>query len=245
MRTRVRAPGVRRTASRTSSSTDTGRPASVATRACRLCAKSSSPRIADSVTAATSAARPGVLGQQLDDLVLDERGVDVHDDEAAAAAGQPGRGDGDVGADLVRHHGQVLAQVADVGARDVELDGRDGVARQPPDAVDVGAVLGDRGSDGRHVVRLEGGAHHHDRGPAGAPRGVVTAPGDEVDPHPQPRPGAGQPVDEHVLVAAGGEQHRQGEVAAHDDLLEVEHVGADGRGRVEQRLGHARAGRGR
>ena len=180
-----------------------------------------------------------VLGQQLDDLVLDEGGVDVHHHEAATAAGEPGGGHGDVGPDPVRHHGEVLAQVADVGARDVELDGGDGIARQPPDAVDVGAVLGDGGRHGRHVVRLERGAHHHDGGPAGAPGRVVTAPGDQVDPHPQPRPRAGQPVDEHVLVEARGEQHRQREVASHDDLLEVEHVGADGRGRVEQHLGHA------
>ena len=158
---------------------------------------------------------------------------------------RPGRGDGDVGADLVRHHREVVAQVADVGPRDVELDGRHRVARQPPDAVDVGAVVGDRGGDGGHVVRLERGAHDDDRGPPGAPRGVVTVADLEVDPHPEPRAGAGQPVDEHVLVAAGGEQHRQRQVAAHDDLLEVEHVGADGRGRLEQRLGHPRAGRGR
>ena len=181
----------------------------------------------------------GVLGEQLDDLVLDQRGVDVHHDEPTAAAGQAGRGHGDVGTDLVGHHGEVLPQVPDVGARHVELDGGHGVAREPPDAVDVGAVVGDRGGDGRHVVGLERGAHQHDRGPAGAARSVVTVADLEVDPHPEGRAGAGQPVDEHVLVAPGGQQHRQGEVSAHDDLLEVEHLGPDRRRRLEQRLGHA------
>ena len=58
VRTSVRAPGVRRTCARTWSSTDAGRPASSATRSCRLSAKSSSPRMARSVTAVTSASRP-------------------------------------------------------------------------------------------------------------------------------------------------------------------------------------------
>ena len=91
----------------------------------------------------------------------------------------------------VRHQREVVAQVGDVGPRDVELDGRHRVARQPADAVDVGAVVGDRGGDGGDVVRLEGGAHDDDGGPAGAARGVVTAAHLEVDPHPESprRPG--------------------------------------------------------
>ena len=213
VRTSVRAPGVRRTASRTSSSTDSGRPASVATRACRLCAKSSSPRIAESVTAATSAARPACVGEELDDLVLDEGGVHVHDDEPAPAPRQPGRGHRDVGAHGVRDQGEVVAQVGDVGARDVELHGRHGVARQAADAVDVRPVLGDRGRHRRDLVRLERSAHDDDGGPAGPARGVVTATDLEVHPHPHALAGPDQPVDEDVLVTARREQDREGEVA--------------------------------
>ena len=240
MRTRVRAPGVRRTASRTSSSTVAGSPARVATRACRLLREvelAAHRRLGDGGHLGGPAR---VLGEQLDDLVLDERGVDVHHDQPPAAAGQPRRGDRDVGADLVGDQREVVAQVADVGARDVELDGRHGVAGQPPDAVDVGAVVGDRGRDGGDVVGLERRTHDDDGRAAGAARRVVAAPGLEVDAHPEPLAGPGEPVDEHVLVAAGGEQHRQRQVAADDDLLEVEHLGADGRGRLEQRLGHPR-----
>ncbi len=46
-------------------------------------------------------------------------------------------------------------QAREVGARDVELDGRHGPARQAADAVDVGPVLGDRPGDGRDVPGLQ------------------------------------------------------------------------------------------
>ena len=46
--------------------------------------------MACSVTAATSGLAAGVGGEQLDDLVLDEGGVDVHDDQAPSAAGEAG-----------------------------------------------------------------------------------------------------------------------------------------------------------
>jgi hypothetical protein len=52
------APGVTRMRAPTAACTDDGSPASVATRERRLSAKSSSPRIARSVTAATSSSEP-------------------------------------------------------------------------------------------------------------------------------------------------------------------------------------------
>jgi hypothetical protein len=58
VRTKVRAPGVSRTASPTRSSTSAGVPASIATRSVSEAVKSSSPRIARSVMPATSAAQP-------------------------------------------------------------------------------------------------------------------------------------------------------------------------------------------
>ena len=180
-----------------------------------------------------------MLGEQLDDLLLDEGRVDVHDDEAAAAAGQAGRGHGDVDADSVRPPARGRARRSATSAPgDVELDGRHGVARQPPDAVDVGAVVGDRRGDGGDVVRSSG-APMTTTAARPVRRGALSPrPTSRSTRIPSGRPGPGQPVDEHVLVAARGEQHRQREVAAHDDLLDVEHLGADGRGRLEQRLGH-------
>ena len=85
---------------------------------------------------------------------------------------------------------------------------------------------------------LEGRCHDDDGGPAGPSRGVVAATHLEVDPHVERLADAHQPVDEHVLVMVGGEEHREGEVVADDDLLEVEHRGADAVSRVEERHGH-------
>ena len=64
---------------------------------------------------------------------------------------------------------------------------------------------------------------------------------DEPDAHPHRLAGLAQPVGEDVLVLGRAEQHREGEVAADDDLLEVEHLGADGGGGLEDGLGHAGA----
>ena len=101
--------------------------------------------------------------------------------------------------------------------------------------------VGDRPGHGRDVPRLERGAHDDDGRPAGAPRGVVAVAAVEADAHPHRLAGPGQPVGEDVLVLGRAEQHRQGEVPADDDLLEVEHLGADGGGGLEDGLGHAGA----
>ena len=95
----VRAPGVSSISPPTSSMTDASRPASVATRWCSDWAKSISPRIAASVTARTLSSTPGVGGEHLDDLALDQRRVDVEDDQPLRAPGQTGAFDGDVHAD--------------------------------------------------------------------------------------------------------------------------------------------------
>ena len=154
---------------------------------------------------------------------------------------EPGGGHRDVGSHGVRDQREVVAQVGDVGARDVELHGRHRVARQAADAVDVRTVLGDRGSHGRDLVRLERSPHDDDRRPAGPARGVVTATDLEVHPHPHALAGPDEAVDEDVLVAARREQDGEGEVAPDDDLLEVEDLRTDRRGRLEQRLRDARA----
>ena len=52
----------------------------------------------------------GVGRQQLDDLVLDQRGVDVHDHQAATAPGQAGGRHGDVDPVHARLQGELAAQ---------------------------------------------------------------------------------------------------------------------------------------
>ena len=127
-------------------------------------------------------------------------------DEPPTAAGQARRGDGDVDAHRVRDQREVGAQVADVGTGDVELDGRHRVAREPPDAVDVGAVLGDRGRRRRRPGASRSGAPmHDDRGPPGARAARCHRwPTSRSTRMPEPVGRPRQPVDEHVLVAAGG-----------------------------------------
>ena len=85
------ARGHRDRARPTSSNTDTGRPARVATRARRLSSKSSSPFIARTVISRDLGVRARGIGEQLDHLVLDERRVDVEDDEEARHAPAYGR----------------------------------------------------------------------------------------------------------------------------------------------------------
>ena len=94
----MRAPGVSSRLAPTSSRIDAGSPASTATRRRSDAAKSSSPRIAASVTARTSASAvgPGPGREHLDHLALHERGVDVEDDQPLAPPGEPRALDGDV-----------------------------------------------------------------------------------------------------------------------------------------------------
>ena len=64
---------------RTLSTTDASSPASSATRACSDCSKSSSPRIAGRRDLGDLVLAARVRREELDHLVLDERGVHVHD----------------------------------------------------------------------------------------------------------------------------------------------------------------------
>ena len=81
MRTKVRAPGVSRSASRTASTSHTGSPASSATRSRSDSAKSISPAIARSVIATTCSLTPARAASTSMRLVLDQRRVDVEHDQ--------------------------------------------------------------------------------------------------------------------------------------------------------------------
>jgi hypothetical protein len=95
---------------------------------------------------------PGPRGQQVDDLVADERRVDVHDDEPHRAPAQAAPLDGHVDLLLGRLAGPRHPQRRRVRAGDVHLDAGHGVLRQPGDPVDVGPAGRDparHGGDGR------------------------------------------------------------------------------------------------
>ena len=102
----------------------------------------------------------GVRGEHLDDLALDQRGVDVHHDQPHAAAEQVRGLDGDVDALAGGLLDQRRPQPVGVGAGDVQVDRGDRVARHPLDPVDVGARVGDPAGDRGHRRRLERGADH-------------------------------------------------------------------------------------
>ena len=143
--TSVRAPGVSRTAARTLSTTDAraARPAARPARA-GYCAKSSSPRIAALRHLGDLVRAAGVRGEQLDHLVLDQRGVDVHDDQPAPAAGQPGgrrprrRPRGPPPPAPARGAASSTSSTPETSNSTV----RHRVPRQPADPVDVGAAGG-------------------------------------------------------------------------------------------------------
>ena len=183
--------------------------------------------------------RAGVPGQQVDHLVLDQGGVHVHDHQPATAAGQSGRGDGDVDPANGRLECELGAQGRQVSARDVELDRGDRVSRQPPDPVDVGAVRRDPCGDCRNRAGQQRRTDDdHDSSPTAARR-VVPAAGLDGDLHAQRGGNADDHVAQTVVLGSGGQQQGQGQMPAHDDLFEIEDLGPHIGDGVEQRARHA------
>jgi hypothetical protein len=103
--------------------------------------------MAATVTAATSSAQPALGGEQLDGLVLQQRGVDVHHDQPHGAAVQAGPLHRDVNAELDRLPRQRGAQSHRIGAGNFKFDAGNGAARESPDLVDVRALGGDAARD--------------------------------------------------------------------------------------------------
>src|SRR5690606_32095795 len=174
----------------------------------------------------------GVLGEQLDDLALDQRGVDVHHDQVLGAALQAGGLQGDV--DLLggRLGGEVAAEPLRVGAGDLQLDGGDRVAGQPLDPLDVGAGAGDRGGDRAQRARAQRVGQHGDVQPAVGDRGDPVVAGRELGLHLQVDggllDGAADLFEDAVPADAGGDALVHGEQGAEDqppsdhDLVQVD-----------------------
>ena len=245
MRSVVRAPGVSSICSPTSSSTSAGRPASVATRRCSDSAKSSSPRIAASVTSATAASAPDPGGQHLDDLALDQCRVDVKDDEPLGPSRQAVvlERDVDTLVDRDPRHRRLQPLVNPVRRhRHPQLQTRYGIVGDAADEVDVDAERGHFA--GHHAERLGGDRPaQHDDGVGGRlahHRQRVAA----LDRHVE-----ADTVDGglHLVAQLGpaghfrrtGHQDAQRQAAADDDLFDVEELDLVPRQHLEQRRRHA------
>jgi hypothetical protein len=178
----------------------------------------------------------GVRGEELDDLVLDERGVHVHDDEALGPPVQPRRDHRDIDAQGRRLGHQGGPQRLRLRTGHGELDGRHGVLGQPEDTVDVAAGPGDPGGDrGRRLSGERMPEHGHQR-PAVPARPVVAETGDDLglQPH-RVRPA----VHRGPQVALQTGRRMRHERAQHypatgDDLLDVDHVDRVGGEGVEE-----------
>ena len=82
----------------------------------------------------------GPVGEQVDDLVLDQRRVDVHHDQPHRPPVEAGPLHRHVHPAVDGHLGERVPQRHRVGPRHVELDAGHRVAGQPGDPVDVGAA---------------------------------------------------------------------------------------------------------
>ena len=179
------------------------------------------------------AARVG--GDHLDDLALDEGGVDVHDDEPHRAPQQAGRLYGDVDALGGGLDGEQRAQHLGLHARDGQVDGGDGIAGHPLDAVDVGAAVRDPAGDGRHRRRPERGAQHGDVRATRAALPVVADAAVDLDLHAQRGRGLLDGVAQLLPVPRRGDEDPEDEPAAQHDLLDVDDLDAGGRQGREHR----------
>ena len=95
----------------------------------------------------------GLVGQQLDGLVLDEGGVDVEHHQPVGPAAQPLVVDGHVARQVVGPGQQGGLDAGPVGPADRQLVGHHRVTGQADDPVDVAAVGGHHGGDGAELGR--------------------------------------------------------------------------------------------
>ena len=164
----------------------------------------------------------GPLGEHLDDLALDQGGVDVHDDQPQPVTQQVGRLHGDVDLVAGRLLGQQQPQPLLVDTGDVQVDRGDGVARHPLDPVDVAADVGDPARHRRDRRSAQRVTEDGDEAATRAATRVVAVALVEGDLHPQ-RLGLLHQRPLEVLEPAGGvDQHTEDQPPAHHDLLDVD-----------------------
>ncbi len=168
---------------------------------------------------------PGTHREQVDGLAVDQRGVDVHHDQAHGAPVQAAALHRDVDALLGGLAGKGRAQRRRVGPGDVELDAGHRPVRQPGDPVDVRAAGGDPPGDGPDRGRGQLAAEHRDMQAAAAAGWLGRA---SCDLRVQAQVGRHRghlTVDRgQVGGAAAGQQHAEHQAPPDHDLLDVEHA---------------------
>ena len=168
----------------------------------------------------------GVGGEHLDDLALDEGGVDVHHDQPDAAAVEGVALHGEVDALPDGLDREERSQGLGRRAGDVQLDGGDGVARHPLDLVDVGARVGDPARDRGHRRGLERVADDRDVGALAAPAAVVARAAVHLDAHVEVGGGALDGVAQLLPVPRRGDEDAEHQPTSEHDLLDVEDLDA-------------------
>lgn len=103
--------------------------------------------------------------------------------------------------------------------------------------VDVGAVVTDTGGHERDGIGPQGGTEHHHSGSSVSRARVVVGAGGHLEGQAQPVRGHRGRIAQRLDLGADAQHQGQGEVAVHDDLLDVEHLGPDARDGSEQGAG--------
>ena len=175
------------------------------------------------------AARLG--GEQLDGLVLQQRGVDVHHDQPHGPPVQPAALHGHVDAEPDGFLRERRAQRHRVRAGDVEFDAGHRPVREPSDPVDVRPVGGDPAGDGREHGRRQRAAQDGDVQAAAAARRPLHGAHGDLHLHAQVGRQLGDlPVHRgEVGRGAAGQQDAEDQASPDNDLLHVEDAQLVGR----------------
>lgn len=234
VRMKVRAPGVNRMRSATSSRAVSGKSFSSSTRLRSESPKSISPAIARAVRSPASSA-PGCGRKQIDDLVLDQSRVDIHHHESFGAAGDTLGLNGDI--DVVRRgrleKGSTHRRV--VAAANCELITHHRIAGKPLDGVDVAAGVGDGPGNSAKCLRGDPGPDHRDS-KAAPDRDRNVRHRFEIGAE-SVFPGVMENVAHCRLVVGLGDEHVETQAVSDDDLLDVVELTSAGAEEVHEPRG--------
>ena len=158
-------------------------------------------------------------GEEIYDLLLDQRRVDVHDHHPLASTFQTVALDGDVDRALRRRSHQVLSHAVEIPVADQELIAHHRVAGKAVDAVDVPSGVGNRGGDRAEVFGADTHTYHcHHRHRAGRGRGVVDLLELDIE---AALPSEEEKISDRGPLAGDSDEHIEGETPTDDNLLDV------------------------
>ena len=186
---------------------------------------------------------PILGGEKVDDLVLDESQIDVHDDEPLTPAVKAGMLDRDIHSERCSDLGQLPPQIGDVLARALEDDGRNRIRGNPADAIDVPSTPGHTTGQFRDGGRRQLLGHHGDVNPSAF--GILASdagPRNRFDLHAKSGR-LGMEGRSGVAHRVRGETEEDGEdeASTYDDLLNVQHLATRMPQGIEYRGGDSRA----